>query len=344
VAESIIGHARVLELLEREKAAPTHAYLFVGAEGVGKATVAGKFAADLLCPVGGEHDIPCSSCRRAGAGVHPDLVVVASEDGRTGVGVEQAREIATRSALSPVEGAVRVFLIPEAGEMTEQAANALLKTLEEPLAPVIFLLVAESEDDLPTTVASRCRTIHLGRVPEEELIAGLVSRGIGNDQARTVAAVSGGRPGLALTLATQPEAAAFRSAWLGVPARLSAQPGNAFLLAEEMSEATEPLMSQVGSDETDATRRDRARRRARVTLLSSGLEILASWYVDSASLQLGGPVRHRDVSYADLTIVTPERAVAGAARVLDVVVDLQANLRPQLLLADLFAKLGESGS
>jgi DNA polymerase-3 subunit delta' len=342
MAEQVIGHSRVLELLEREKEVPTHAYLFVGADGVGKATVARRFAADLLCPTGGDHDLPCSSCRRAAASVHPDLIVIEAEDGRTGVGVEQAREIATRSALSPVEGARRVFLLPEAGEMTEQAANALLKTLEEPLAPVVFLLVADSEDDLPDTVASRCRTIHFGRVPEEELVDGLTTRGLDLDQARTVAAVSGGRPGLALTLATQPEAASFRSAWLGVPGRLSAQPGDAFLLAEEMSVATEPLMSQVGVEETDATRRDRARRRARVTLLSSGLEILASWYVDSASLQLGGPVRHRDIPYADLTIVTPERAVASAGRVLDVVVDLQANLRPQLLLADLFAKLGES--
>jgi DNA polymerase-3 subunit delta' len=333
----------VLELLDREKETPIHAYLFVGADGIGKSMVARLFAADLLCSVGGEHDIPCSSCRRAAASVHPDLIVIEAEDGRTGVGVEQAREISSRAALSPVEGNVRVFLIPEAGDMTEQAANALLKTLEEPLAPVIFLLVAESEDDLPATVGSRCRTIHLGRVPEDELIAGLIARGVDPDQARTASAVSGGRPGLALNLATQPEAAAFRSAWLGVPARLSAQPGDAFRLAEEMSEATEPLMSQAGADETDATRRDRARRRARVTLLSSGLEILASWYVDSASLQLGGPVRHRDISYSDLTIVTPEKAVASASRVLDVVVDLQANLRPQLLLADLFAKLGGEG-
>ncbi len=118
--------------------------------------------------------------------------------------------------------------------MTEQAANTLLKTLEEPTAPVIFLLVAESEDDFPPTIASRCRTVHFGRVPDEELAQALVDRGIASDAARVAAMVSGGRPGLALALATRPEVARVRQAWLSLPERVTARPGDGFALAEEM--------------------------------------------------------------------------------------------------------------
>ena len=132
-------------------------------------------------------------------GVHPDVTVVEPE-GATSLGVDQAREVVTRSSLRPVESDRSVFLFPEAGTMTEQAANALLKTLEEPTASVVFLLVAESEDDFPATVASRCRTIHVGRVPQATMVAALEGRGLDHAAAEGVAVVSGGRPGLALAL------------------------------------------------------------------------------------------------------------------------------------------------
>ena len=116
--------------------------------------------------------------------------------------------------MAPVEASRTVFLFPDAGAMTESAANALLKTLEEPLAQVVFLLVAGSEDDFPPTVASRCRTIHMGRVPQGSLVEALVARGLSADAAEGVAIVSGGRPGLALALMSQPEVARFRDMWL----------------------------------------------------------------------------------------------------------------------------------
>jgi DNA polymerase-3 subunit delta' len=335
----VIGHREVLAFLRAELASPGHAYLFTGAAAVGKATVAKEFARLLLCPAGGDHEQPCRSCRRVASGNHPDLITVEPE-GRTSLGVDQARGVVSQASLSPVESPTRVFLFADAGLMTEQAANTLLKTLEEPTAPVIFLLVAESEDDFPPTIASRCRTVHFGRVPDDELTQALVGRGIAAEAARVAAMVAGGRPGLAVALATRPDVARVRQAWLSVPERVTARPGDGFRLAEEMLAALEPLAADLAAGEASAEARDRAKKRATQSLLAGGLEILASFYVDGASLQLGGPVRNRDVPLPALTTVPPARAVANAQLVLDAVVDLAGNLRAVPVLASLFSSLG----
>lgn len=242
--DGLIGHDRVIGLLENEIAAPAHAYLFAGPSSVGKATVAHRFAAALLCDHGGQHDVPCSSCRRSISGNHPDLLAV-EPDGRTALSVEQARATVAQAPMSPVEGDRKVFVFDEAGSMSEQAANALLKTLEEPTASTVFVLVVESEDDLPATIASRCRSVQFGRVREEVLVAALRLRGLGEEQAGEAARISGGRPGLALGLATNPDLASYRDVWLSVPVRVSPHPGEAFRLADEVLEAAEPLLKSL---------------------------------------------------------------------------------------------------
>jgi DNA polymerase III delta' subunit len=335
---SLIGHEDVLVFLESELPNPSHAYLFVGPTGTGKATVAREFARLLLCPEHGEHDEACSSCRRIRTGNHPDLVLVEPE-GRTSLGAETARWVVGQAVLTPVESDRRLFLIEEAGLMTDQAANALLKTLEEPSGAVVFLLVAESEEDFPPTVASRCRIVRVGRVPEDDLTAALIDRGIEEEKARVLALVSGGRPGLALQLAGQPQIAELRRAWLSVPSRLSARPGDSITMAEEMLARIDPLATEVASVQPTADQRDRAKRRASQSLLAGGLEILASFYLDSASLQLGGPIRNTDVPLPELTRSSPARAVAASHLALDAIVDLAGNLRPVPVLAALFSAL-----
>lgn len=338
----VIGHDRVTALLAREAPAAANAYLFIGASGVGKATVARRFATLLLCPEGGGHSDPggteaCRACRRVMSGSHPDLIVVEPE-GRQSLGVDQARSTIQQAALKPVEAVRKVFILEEAGTMTDQAANALLKTLEEPSPTTVFVLIAESEDQLPSTVGSRCRTIHFGRVGDEVLTESLVGRGIGYEQAETLARLAGGRPGLALALLSSPETAHFRTAWLSVPLRATDRPGEAFNLAGEMLASVDPLLEGVGAEQSK-DEADRARRRARQALLSTGLELIASWYLDAAAVQLGGPIKNRDVPVATLTRVPPALAVQRAERVMDAIRDLEANLRPQLLLADLFADI-----
>lgn len=330
----VIGHDGVVALLRAEMGRPAQSYLFVGPQSVGKEMLARRFAAGLL---GGLTDERAR--RLALSGTHPDLRVMEPE-GATSLGVDQAREVVARASMAPVEASRTVFLFPDAGAMTESAANALLKTIEEPSAQVVFMLAAESEDDFPPTVASRCRTVHMGRVPFDDLVAALVERGMTSDEAMVVAEVSGGRPGLALALMSRPEVARFRELWLGLPSHVSPHPGDGQRLAGEVLVELAPLVEQSVPDELTKDKAQRARRRVEMSLLVSGLEILASWYADSAALQLGGPIRNSDLDLAALTDVTPRRAVRSAEAVLDAVVDIQGNLRRELVLANLFSTLG----
>lgn len=332
--DDVIGHEGVIDLLRAELARPAQAYLFVGPESVGKETVALRFAAGLL---GGGDD--GRARRLALARAHPDLRIVEPE-GATSLGVDQAREVVSRASLTPVEADRTVFLFPDAGAMTESAANVLLKTLEEPLAEVTFLLVAESEEDFPPTVASRCRTIVMGRVPHTALVDALVSRGLSEDAANGVSVVSGGRPGLALALMSQPEVARFREMWLSIPGQVTPHPGDGQRLAGQMLEELGPFVEQSIPEDLPKDKAQRARRRAEMSLLVSGLEILASWYSDSAALQLGGPIRNSDLDLGAFTDVAPRRAVTAAEEILDAVVDIQSNLRRELVLANLFSSLG----
>jgi DNA polymerase-3 subunit delta' len=335
--DDVIGHQGVVELLRSELEHPAQAYLFVGPQSVGKEHVARRFATGLL---GGDAD---ERTRRLGlAGSHPDLTVIDPE-GAASLGVDQARELVSRASMTPIEAPRSVFLLPDAGSMTEQAANALLKTLEEPTAQVVILLVAESEDDFPATVGSRCRSVHMGRVPFEQITEALMERGLDEHSANGVAVVSGGRPGLALAMMSRPEVARFRELWLSVPAQVSPHPGDGQRLASMVLDELAPLVADAVPDDLAKDKAQRARRRVEMSLLVSGLEILASWYADSAALQLGGPIRNGDLDLASLTEVPPRKAVASAEAILDAVVDIQANLRRELVLANLFAGLGSEG-
>lgn len=344
----VIGHRAVCDVLMRDVAAPAHAYLFVGPLGAGKAAVARRFAARILC---GDDD---DGARRVLRGFHPDLVLVEPE-GRSAITVEQARNTVALANLAPVEGDRKVFVFEEGGAMNDEAANALLKTLEEPTASTVFIVIAESEDDLPTTVASRCRTVVFGRVTEDEVTAGLIARGVDATRAEQAARISGGRPGLAISLATRADVAAFRNIWLSVPMRLSPHPGTGYRLADELTAAAEPLLAALkakqaeeaetleregGLSKTVEQRQARALKRAAMALHVSGLEILAGFYRDAVAGQLSAPVRNPDIPASALARLTPRRAVQNAGRILEAIEAIEANQRPELALAALFTDIG----
>ncbi len=346
--EGVIGHRGVTDVLARDLSNPAHAYLFVGPLGVGKAAVARRFAAGILCG----DDLQCHS--RVERGLHPDLVLV-EPDGRSAITVDQARNTVAMANLAPVEGDRKVFVLEEGGAMNDEAANAMLKTLEEPTASTIFIVIAESEDDLPETVASRCRTVVFGRVPEEDISEGLQNQGIEPERADQAARISGGRPGLAISLATRADVAAFRNVWMSVPMRLSAHPGDGYRLADEVTAAAEPLLAALKERQAEEAasleregalskaveqRQSRALKRAAVALHVSGLEILSGFYRDAAAAQLGAPVRNPDIPAPSLTRITPRRAVRNADLIMETIEAIEANQRPQLALASLFALMG----
>ncbi|VAW07606.1 hypothetical protein MNBD_ACTINO01-862, partial [hydrothermal vent metagenome] len=172
------------------------------------------------------------------------------------------------------------------------------------------------------------------------------------------ARISGGRPGLAVALATEPAVAAFRDAWLGVPEKLTDHPGDAYRLVTEVLDATEPLLSAVKRRQEHETetefpegnvpkniveRQQREVARASDALYATGLELLATFYRDTAAAQFGAPVQNTDIPAASLTRVTSTVALENAQRVLETIGALKANQRPQLALATLFIDLGADG-
>ncbi len=200
----------------------THAWLFTGPPGSGRSVAARAFAAALLCDRQGCGQ--CPSCRQVAVGSHADLLLV-RPDGLS-YGVRQTRDLVLRAATAPVSGRWRVVLFEDADRATEQAANALLKAIEEPAPRTVWLLCAPSADDLPTTIRSRCRLITL-RTPSSAAVAAVLARqGISQEQALAAARAAQGHIGRARRLATDPEAAARRAEVLRLPAQLSApRPG-----------------------------------------------------------------------------------------------------------------------
>src|SRR5690242_12738466 len=161
----------------------THAWLFTGPPGSGRSVAARAFAAALLCPDGGCGH--CPSCHQVRAGTHADLLLV-RPDGLS-YGVKQTRSLVLRAAGVPSGGRWQVVLFEDADRATEQAANALLKAIEEPPPRTVWLLCAPSAEELVTTIRSRCRLAVL-RTPPAEAIAGvLTAEGVAPARALTAA-------------------------------------------------------------------------------------------------------------------------------------------------------------
>jgi len=238
----------------------THAWLFTGPPGSGRSVAARAFAAALLCAQEGCGQ--CPSCRQIAAGGHADLLLV-QPDGLS-YGVRQTRELVLRAAAAPVYGRWRVVLFTGADRATEQAANALLKAIEEPAPRTVWLLCAPSADDLPTTIRSRCRLVTL-RIPATAAVAEvLASAGVGQEQALAAARAAQGHIGRARRLATDPQAAQRRAEVLQVPAQVSAtRPGSglghALACAAKLVKAAEEEAATV-TEELDTPERDALRR------------------------------------------------------------------------------------
>jgi DNA polymerase III subunit delta' len=192
VWDQVAGHAEEVGVLRAavESGRVIHAWLFVGPPGVGKLHVARVFAAALNCPAGG--DGTCDTCRRVLRGVHPDVHLVMPEGDY--LLVDDVRAIREEASRSHHEAPVAVFIIDEADRMTDAAANALLKVLEEPQQGVVFVLVARSIEALLATIPSRARTLAFASLPPDDLAAALAAElGTTPQQAAWAAAASHGR-------------------------------------------------------------------------------------------------------------------------------------------------------
>lgn len=199
----ILGNEPVLDLLGGALVSGeiAHAYLFHGPPGVGKRTVAYRFGAALVSSGDGGAE------GRALRGLHPDLDEVYPEGQFTTIG--QVREVVRQASSRPFEGARRVFIL-RADTFNVQAANALLKTLEEPEGGAVFILLAASREEVLPTVASRAQLLRFDPVPLSKVSSFLMRRGHAEEEARLAAALGRGSVGLALRYAEEEESRELR--------------------------------------------------------------------------------------------------------------------------------------
>lgn len=204
----IIGNHWAIEFLERNILAGTvrQAYLITGPDHIGKRTLAVRLAQRLLCSAPADGPCrQCSPCRQIADRQHPDLHYLEAEEVDGTLKVETIRELQRQISLAPYQADQRVVLIMRAHELSPGAANALLKTLEEPPGKVVLVLSARSEQSLLPTLVSRCEVLALRPVPQQKLIEGLRQRMPG-EQARLLGSLAAGLPGSALNLAQDDEA------------------------------------------------------------------------------------------------------------------------------------------
>jgi len=233
----------------------THAWLFTGPPGSGRSVAARAFAAALLCENGGCG--VCPSCRQVRAGTHADLLLVRPEG--LSYGVKQTRDLVLRAAGAPAGGRWLVVLFEDADRCTEQAANALLKAIEEPAPRTVWLLCAPSAEDLVTTIRSRCRVVTL-RVPPSEAVARVLTErdGIDHDRALAAARAAQGHVGRARRLVTDPSAAARRAAVLQVPVQATSL-GPALAVAAALVKSAEDEAKSV-TEQLDEPEREALRQ------------------------------------------------------------------------------------
>jgi DNA polymerase III subunit delta' len=319
---AVWGQPQAVEFLKRAaaQARVAHAYLFSGPEGVGKRTTALAFAQALNClePREGEACGACAPCRKIAAANHPDVLLMEPEG--QAFKIDQVREVLQRNLRwKPLEGRTRVFVLDQADALTAEAANSLLKALEEPPDAVVIVLITSQPFALLPTIRSRCQEVRF-RPLAADLLARWLSaeQGVPPETAAALARLSDGRPAEALRL-SDPEVQELRGRVLDLAAAVQgpdAWPERAATMGEWQGEAVEPL------------------------------EFLLTWFRDRLVLSQGVPQRlvvnqDRLAQLAAAPRESPEVLWDHCRLVLQALDWKAQNLNPQLLLEQVWMKLSQ---
>ncbi|MFJ2059556.1 DNA polymerase III subunit delta' [Streptomyces sp. NPDC087908] len=346
----------------------THAWLFTGPPGSGRATAARAFAAALQCvspdrALGGAPGCGfCDGCHTTLVGTHADVEIVRTD--LLSIGVKETRDLVRRAQLSPAGGRWQVIVLEDADRLTEGAGNVLLKAVEEPAPRTVWLLCAPSLEDVLPTIRSRCRHLTLRTPPVDSVAAMLVRRdGIEPETAYAAARATQGHIDRARRLATDERARARRSVVLKLPLRVE-DVGGCLKAAQELVDAaaedakqvaeevdvkeTEELKAALGAAQGGRMprgtagamkeleeRQKRRRTRTQRDSLDLALTDLTGFYRDVLALQLRSrsDLANTDVRDAIERIArdtTPERTLRRIEAVLSCREALDRNVAPLL--------------
>lgn len=339
--DHVVGQLDAVTFLSAVAADPVHAYLFVGPAGSTKLAAARAFAALLLDPTA---DPDSRDSRLALNGEHPDV----REVQRVGPAIskDQAEEIVRLASLSPTEGRRKVLILDEFHLLRPEGAARLLKTIEEPPASTVFLILADDVPNDLVTIASRCVRVDFRAVPEALVAEVLEAEGAATDAAWAAAKSAGGNLDRARLLAADPTVAVRVEAFARLPYRLDGS-GHAVCLAVDelmglIDDAAAPLrqrqteeaaelqdqMDELGERGSGQKRLDerhkRELRRHRIDELKAGLATVAASYRDA----LVEGETHR-----------PDAAIAAVHELHQAIEDLDRNPNETLLLQALFLRL-----
>lgn len=197
----IIGHETLINNLQKSLAIEkiAHAYIFYGPSNIGKKTLVQSFFYSLLCQ---DKDIrPCKQCihcKQIEKNIHPDIYQISKKEDKKNIVIDQIRQLQEKLNRGSLLNSYKIAIIKDAESLTAEAANSLLKTLEEPYPKTIIILIATQIDDLPNTIKSRCQTYKLYPVPKEKIYNYLISRGLKRKLADEISNLVWGRIGLGI--------------------------------------------------------------------------------------------------------------------------------------------------
>lgn len=309
VFEGILGQPQVREFLRStiEHNRASHAYLFTGPAGSNKTAAAYAFAQAIVCPKKGCG--ACEECRRVKRRNHPDVHYY-SPAGAHGYLVEQVREIVADASMAPIRAQHKVYILDRVDQLGVQAANAFLKTLEEPEGPITFILLGRTREGVLPTLVSRCQVVPFRHIPASEA-AGILSQntGVSAERARIAIEACDGSLTKAIAFASSSERMSFRSRIMEV-LRLLPQSDERDVLeyAQDLLERAKAPLDEVRTAQAEEladsqdflaasalkqleARNKRALSAATVQSLGQMTSIVRSWLRDVLMVVSGAPDR-----------------------------------------------------
>ena len=354
VFENLVGQPHIVLALKdavrssqngEETQEMTHAWLFTGPPGSGRSSAAVAFAAALICPESGCGT--CIDCRSAKAGGHADVEIMRTEG--LSIKIDEVRELMQRVAWAPSVGAWRVVVIEDADRLTESAANALLKAIEEPGARTVWLLCAPTLSDVLPTIRSRARHLQLRTPSNSEVAQVLIERdGISPGMANFAARVSQGHIGRARYLARDESIRSRRNVILNLPLKFTdissafAAAATLVSLATEEANFESAIKSEKETQELGAAWGQGATGRGMATGGAKALKELEKEQKSRATRMvrdsLDGALLDLATLYRDVLMV--QSGVAESlinSEIIDQISKLASRLRPEKVLQKLDA-------